>query len=136
MEQDENKSQDVAVPDQIVSGAAVTGQEKITDFGMHGDLIFYLYNRQDRISDRLNKKIGRPGLRLTAPEKAGAISVTKRRPITRQIRERGEMVSRVSVKRTHYHHYNISVRMRTLPKELRPVREPVPVITDEEEGVA
>ena len=27
MEQDDNKSQDVAVPDQIASGAAVTGQE-------------------------------------------------------------------------------------------------------------
>ena len=48
MEQDENKSQDVAVPDQIASGAAVTGQEKDTHVGTHGGLIFYLYDRQDR----------------------------------------------------------------------------------------
>jgi len=56
--------------------------------------------------------------------------------ITRLIRERGEKVYRISVKRTHYHHYNISVRTRLLPKELRPVREPAPVATDEAEGVA
>ena len=56
--------------------------------------------------------------------------------ITRLIRERGEKVYRISVKRTHYHHYNISVRTRSLPKELRPVREPAPEFFDEAEGVA
>jgi hypothetical protein len=48
--------------------------------------------------------------------------------VTRLIRERGEKVYRISVKRTHYHHYNISVRTRLLPKELRGREEfPVPV---------
>jgi len=56
--------------------------------------------------------------------------------IARLIRERGEKVYRISVKRTHYHHYNISVRTRSLPKELRPVREPAPIISDEEKGLA
>jgi hypothetical protein len=55
--------------------------------------------------------------------------------IARLIRERGEKVYRVSVKRTHYHHYNISVRTRLLPRELRPVPDPVPTILSEEEGV-
>jgi hypothetical protein len=44
--------------------------------------------------------------------------------ITRMIRERGYMVYRISVVRTHHHHYNISVRTRSIPRELRP---PVPV---------
>ncbi|WAC05760.1 MAG: hypothetical protein OS112_03795 [Methanoregula sp.] len=56
--------------------------------------------------------------------------------VTRLIRARGEKVYRISVVRTHYHHYNVSVRTRLLPKELRPVREPVPVVTDEAEGLA
>jgi len=56
--------------------------------------------------------------------------------VTRLIRDRGEKVYRISVARTHYYHYNISVRTRSLPKELRPVREPAPVVTDEAEGVA
>jgi hypothetical protein len=56
--------------------------------------------------------------------------------VTRLIRERGEKVYRISVKRTHYHHYNISVRTRLLPKELRPEHEPTPLFSDEAEGVA
>lgn len=56
--------------------------------------------------------------------------------VTRLIRERGEKVYRISVKRTHYHHYNISVRTRSLPKELQPVREPAPEFFDEAEGMA
>jgi hypothetical protein len=40
--------------------------------------------------------------------------------IARMIRERGGKVYRISVKRTHYHHYNISVRTRSLPRELMP----------------
>jgi len=40
--------------------------------------------------------------------------------IARMIRERGEKVYRISVKRTHYHHYNISVRTRSVPRELAP----------------
>jgi len=55
--------------------------------------------------------------------------------IARLIRERGEKVYRISVKRTHYHHYNISVRTRLIKRELRPVPDPVPIILSEEEGV-
>ena len=56
--------------------------------------------------------------------------------ITRLIRSRGERVYRISVVRSHYHHYNISVRTRSLPKELMPAREPVPEISGDAEGVA
>lgn len=56
--------------------------------------------------------------------------------VSRLIRERGEMVYRISVARTHYHHYNVSVRTRSLPKELGPVKEPAPEFSGEEEGVA
>jgi hypothetical protein len=38
-------------------------------------------------------------------------------------------------KRMHYHHYNISIRTRLIPRELRPVPGPVPIILSEEEGV-
>ncbi len=56
--------------------------------------------------------------------------------IRQLIRKRGENVYRISVVRTRYHHYNISLRTRSLPKELMPAREPVPKNTDEAEGVA
>jgi hypothetical protein len=42
------------------------------------------------------------------------------REIAYQIYEIGDSVYRISVKRTHRHHYNISVRVRDLPKELAP----------------
>jgi len=38
--------------------------------------------------------------------------------IARQIRKTGDRIYRISVKRTHYHHYNVSVRTKTLPREL------------------
>jgi hypothetical protein len=44
------------------------------------------------------------------------------RAIALQINRIGESVYRISVKRTHWHHYNISVRTKSLPKELAPVR--------------
>jgi hypothetical protein len=44
------------------------------------------------------------------------------RVIARQICRIGDSVYRISVKRTHWHHYNISVRTKSLPKELAPVR--------------
>jgi hypothetical protein len=44
------------------------------------------------------------------------------RVITRQICQVGDSVYRISVKRTHWHHYNISVRTKSLPKELAPAR--------------
>lgn len=56
--------------------------------------------------------------------------------IARLIRERGEKVYRISVKRTHYHHYNVSVRTRLLPRELRPDCEYVPVTSGKDEGYA
>jgi len=42
--------------------------------------------------------------------------------ISRQINRMGDSVYRVSVKRTHWHHYNISIRTKSLPKELAPPR--------------
>jgi hypothetical protein len=42
--------------------------------------------------------------------------------IARQIKERGEDVFRISVKRTHWHHYNVTVRTKAPNRELR-VRE-------------
>jgi hypothetical protein len=40
--------------------------------------------------------------------------------IVRQIRKRGGSVYRISVKRTHRHHYNITVRTKRMPRELVP----------------
>ncbi len=42
------------------------------------------------------------------------------RALALQINRIGDSVYRISVKRTHWHHYNISVRTRSLPKELGP----------------
>jgi len=42
------------------------------------------------------------------------------RIIARQIMKTGDRVYRISVKRTHWHHYNVSVRIKTLPRELMP----------------
>jgi hypothetical protein len=46
--------------------------------------------------------------------------------VSRLVRERGEKVYRISVKRTHWHHYNVSVRTRSPPRELRARKDPVP----------
>lgn len=56
--------------------------------------------------------------------------------ISRMIRDRGPDVYRISVKRTHYHHYNISVRTRTVPKELRGIPGPAHDVPAEEGGIA
>jgi len=63
--------------------------------------------------------------------------------ITRLIRSRDERVYRISVVRTHYHHYNISVRTRLPPRELRarekfPAQDYPPVRSDDdcEGGIA
>jgi hypothetical protein len=40
--------------------------------------------------------------------------------IARQIRKTGDRIYRISVKRTHWHRYNLSVRTRTVPRELAP----------------
>ena len=42
--------------------------------------------------------------------------------IARQIKERGDDVYRISVVRTHHHHYNVSVRTKPQYRELR-IRE-------------
>jgi hypothetical protein len=44
--------------------------------------------------------------------------------IARQIRKTGDRIYRISVKRTHYHHYNVSVRTKTQPRELFPESSP------------
>ena len=41
--------------------------------------------------------------------------------IAQQIRKIGAKICRISVKRTHWHHYNITVRTRAIPRELEPV---------------
>lgn len=56
--------------------------------------------------------------------------------LTRLVCERGGKVYRISVVRTHYHHYNISVRTRSIHKELRRERELTIVAPDEEESAA
>ena len=51
--------------------------------------------------------------------------------IARQIKEQGDEVFRISVKRTHWHHYNVTVRTKPQNRELR-VREdrtPSPEVT-------
>jgi hypothetical protein len=41
--------------------------------------------------------------------------------IAQQIRKIGAKICRISVQRTHWHHYNVTVRTRSIPKELEPV---------------
>ena len=45
--------------------------------------------------------------------------------IARQIRKIGDKICRISVKRTHWHHYNVTVRTKTVRKELGPEEVPV-----------
>ena len=44
--------------------------------------------------------------------------------IAEHIRRIGDRVHRISVSRSHWHHYNISVRTKTFRKELAPVQNP------------
>jgi len=37
-----------------------------------------------------------------------------------QIKKMGDRIYRISVKRTEHHHYSVSVRTKTLPRELMP----------------
>lgn len=41
--------------------------------------------------------------------------------LVRTVREWGEGLYRISVKRTHWHHFNVTVRTRPIPKELKPL---------------
>jgi hypothetical protein len=45
--------------------------------------------------------------------------------IARLIRQKGDAVYRISVKRTHLHHYNVSVRTKRIKKELAPASSAV-----------
>ncbi|MDD1687847.1 hypothetical protein [Methanoregula sp.] len=42
------------------------------------------------------------------------------RIIAEQVLKTGDRIYRISVKRTHWHHYNVSVRTKALPRELAP----------------
>ena len=64
-------NEDVAGWEQVASGTTGKGQKGTTNKKIRGDLAFYLYDRQERISDRLNKKIERLGRRIAALEERG-----------------------------------------------------------------
>ena len=40
--------------------------------------------------------------------------------IAQQIRKIGAKICRISVKRTHWHHYNVTVRTKAIRKEIAP----------------
>jgi hypothetical protein len=42
------------------------------------------------------------------------------RIIAEQVLKTGDRIYRISVKRTHWHHYNVSIRTKALPRELAP----------------
>jgi len=42
------------------------------------------------------------------------------RIIAEQVLKTGDRIYRISVKRTHWHHFNVSVRTKALPRELMP----------------
>jgi len=66
---------------------------------------------------------------------AGALNVTKKlseqeteiplylipQAVARWIRKKGGAVYRISIRRTHWHHYNVSVRTKAIRKELRTI---------------
>jgi hypothetical protein len=53
--------------------------------------------------------------------------------LVRTVREWGDGLYRISVKRTHWHHFNVTVRTRPIPKELKPV-EVAAISPDTREG--
>ena len=53
--------------------------------------------------------------------------------LVRTVREWGDALYRISVKRTHWHHFNITVRTRPIKKELKPVE--VATISPDTPGV-
>jgi hypothetical protein len=50
--------------------------------------------------------------------------------ISSQINRRSKEVWRISVKRTHSHYYNISVRIKSIPRELRIQNHRIPLSED------
>jgi hypothetical protein len=61
----------VTEPDQIASGQAAAGPMNTGYREIPGSLAFYLYDRDERIADRLNKKIERLSRRLAMVEERG-----------------------------------------------------------------
>jgi len=53
--------------------------------------------------------------------------------LARKVREWGDGLYRISVKRTHWHHFNVTVRTRPIPKELATV-EVATISTDTPSG--
>lgn len=43
--------------------------------------------------------------------------------IAKEVLKTGDRIYRISVKRTHWHHYHVSVRTKSLPRELAPARK-------------
>jgi len=39
--------------------------------------------------------------------------------VARQVRDWGDALYRISVRRTHWHHFNVTVRTKPVPRELR-----------------
>jgi len=124
-----------AGPDQVASGTAGTGQERTTYTKIRGDLAFYLYDRQERISDRLNKKIERLGRRITALEERGGIMPRRQTTVEREIplfivphmimeriRKYGEEVEWMEAKRVENHFYTVRIRTRPVNREFQSLR--------------
>ncbi len=38
--------------------------------------------------------------------------------VARQVRDWGDAVHRISIRRTHWHHFNVTVRTKPVPREL------------------
>lgn len=62
---------EVPEPDQIAPGKGMPVLENTTYSGMRGNMILFLADRQDRLCERLNKKIERLDQRLTILEEQG-----------------------------------------------------------------
>ncbi len=43
--------------------------------------------------------------------------------ILKEVQKTGDRIYRISIKRTHWHHYHVSVRTKSLPRELAPARK-------------
>ena len=60
--------------DEIATGSARSEQETPTYFGMRGNIVLSLPDRQDRVAERQNKKIERIEQRLTMIEEREQLS--------------------------------------------------------------
>jgi len=58
--------------------------------------------------------------RIRLNEETGIPLFLLPRAIARQIKKTGDRIYRISVKRTNHHLYNVSVRTKSLPRELMP----------------